>query len=115
MGNVVVIQIFPRKILNQKDNHNNIFNFFGNHLFQNTKYPVVHYPTKKPMGLRKVSLPGAEKEVRVMTFHGVTAFGVPKFPTTMFEDFAWVTKGELGNYFEDEYFNQAAWAATAEF
>lgn len=50
-----------------------------------------------------------------MTFHGVTAFGVPKFPTTMFEDFAWVTKGELGNYFEDEYFNQAAWAATAEF
>jgi hypothetical protein len=44
----------------------------------------VHYPTKKPLGLRKISLPDVEKEVRVMTFHGITAFGVPKFPTAMF-------------------------------
>ncbi len=45
--------------MNQKDNHTNIFNFMVNHLFQGTKYPVVHFPSKKPLGIRKVTMEGA--------------------------------------------------------
>lgn len=29
------------------------------HLFQGLKYPIVHYPTKKPMGIRKIHPEGA--------------------------------------------------------
>jgi hypothetical protein len=42
--------------------------------------------------------------VRVLTFRGISAFGLPKFPTTLFEDFAWVPKPHFANYFEDKYF-----------
>lgn len=89
--------------MSQKDNHSNIFNFMTNHLFQNTKYPVLHFPSKKPLGLRKVAIEGVERNVRIFTFHGISAYGLPKFPTSMFEDYAWVPKGLLANYFEDNY------------
>ena len=102
-------------MLNQKDNHTNIFNFMTHHLFQNTKYPVLHFPTKKPMAIRKAAFEGVEKQVRVLTFHGISAFGVPKYPTAMFEDYAWVPKAHLANYFDDPYHEATAWAATEEF
>lgn len=86
-----------------------------NHLFQGTKYPVVHFPTKKPMGIKKVKFEGVEREVRVLTFHGVAAFGIPKYPTNMFEDYAWVPKAHLANYFEDQYHERTAWAVTEAF
>lgn len=50
-----------------------------------------------------------------MTYHGISAFGIPKFPTSLYEDFAWVPKAHLANYFEDTYHEQAAWAATEAF
>lgn len=71
-------------MLNQKDNHNNTFNYITNHLFQNTKYPVVHFASKKPLGLRKVSMDDQEKQVRILTFHGISAYGIPKFPTNIY-------------------------------
>lgn len=31
------------------------------HLFQNTDYPVVHFPSKKPIAIRTAVLDGQEK------------------------------------------------------
>jgi hypothetical protein len=83
------------------------------HLFQATSYPLVHYPSRKPLSIRRTQREG--KEVRLMTFRGVSAFGIPQFPTANFEDFAWVPKALLGEYFEDDYFEQCAWTASHNF
>lgn len=115
MGTPPSTQRFPTKLLNQKDTHNSVFNFFTHHLFQNTKYPNVDFPTKKPCGVRKVRMEGQEKEVRMMTFKGLIAYGIPKFPTAIYEDYAWVPKPHLANYFDDDYFSQTVWAATHTF
>jgi len=92
-----------------------VFNLIATQLFQGTKYPIVHFANKKPMGIRKVMMDGYDKEVRVMTFRGVTAFGIPKFPTEVYDDFAWTPKPLFSDYFSDEYFEQTAWAATHTF
>lgn len=73
-------------------------------LFQGTKYPVVHFGNKKPMGIRKTNIDGFDKPVKIMTFKGVSAFGIPQFPAANYEDFAWVPKPLLADYFSDDYF-----------
>jgi len=82
------------------------------HLFQGTKYPVVHYPSYKPVGIRKSSLDGQEMQARIFTYRGISTFGIPQFPTALYEDFAWAPKPLLANYFDDTYFNESAWAVT---
>ena len=80
-------------------------------LFQGTKYPQVYFPTRKPMGIRKTKIDGYDQTVRVMTFKGVLSYGIPKFPTEAYQDFVWVPKPMFPKYFEDNYFQEASWAA----
>ena len=54
------------------------------HLFQSTPYPVLHFPSKKPMGIRHADIKDTGKKARVFTFKGTSAFGIPRFPTRMF-------------------------------
>ncbi len=82
------------------------------HLFQGTKYPIVHFPSNKPLGIRKTTFAGLDKQVRVLTFRGISTFGIPQFPTSSYEDFAWVPKPLLANYFDDNYFSESIWAVT---
>ena len=53
--------------------------------------------------------------MRIFTFRGLSAYGIPKFPTSVYEDFAWVPKPLLSEYFEDEYFEKSIWAVTHNF
>ena len=107
--------MFPTKLLNQRDTHTSVFNEMSLHLFQATPYPVVHFSSRKPLGCRKVNREGLKNQVRVFTFKGMSAFGIPQFPTDQYSDFAWVPKPLLANYFSDEYHQQAAWAAVQAF
>lgn len=115
MGISCSIKVFPSKILNQKDTHKSVFEFMSLQLFQSTPYPVVHFPTRKPLGSRQAAREELSKKARVFSFRGISAFGIPRFPTAMFEDFAWVPKPKLAEYFEDDYFEQSVWAATHNF
>ena len=76
---------FPTKIINQKDVHSKVFDLMSDMLFQGTKYPVVHFGNKKPMGIRKTNIDGFDKPVKIMTFKGVSAFGIPQFPAANYE------------------------------
>ena len=100
MGIFFFIQTFPSKIVSQRDTHKTIFDYMSDHLFQGTSFPVVHYPSRKPMAIRQSSRGDSSKKVRIFTFRGVSAFGIPRFPTRLFDDFAWVPKPKLSEYFD---------------
>ena len=74
----------------------------------------MYYPSKKPIGLRKTQADSGKK-IRILTYRGVTCYGIPQFPTDRYEDYAWVPKPLLSQYFEDGYFEEAVWAATHSF
>jgi hypothetical protein len=112
MGTDRKTQKFPTKVVNQKDDHLHLFHNMTQHLFQATKYPVVHYPSLKPMGIRKTSIDGYDKQVRILTFKGISTYGIPQFPTSIYEDFAWVPKPHLANYFADNYFEESIWSVS---
>ena len=112
MGTTKHTQSFPSRLLNQKDAHSHIFNQMAHTLFKGTTFPIVHWPSKKPVGVRNVEMTGQDRQVRVMTFKGVTVYGIPSFPSESFEDFAWVPKPLLADYFEEEYLGETAWAIT---
>ena len=112
MGTVPSIKTFPGRLLSQKDSHNQMFAQMTNQLFKGTGFPNVHWPSKKPVGVRTVEMEGQEREVRVMTFRGVLVYGITQFPSGQFEDYAWVPKPLLADYFSDEYHGETAWATT---
>ncbi len=84
MGISINIQKFPTRLISQKDAHLQMFFQMNQHLFQGTKYPMVHYPSTKPMAIRKANIDGQEKQARIMTYRGISTFGIPQFPTSIY-------------------------------
>ena len=63
-------------MLNQKDSHSQMFANISTQLFKGTNYPSVHWPTKKPKGIRTIEMEGKDRPVRVMTYRGILVFGI---------------------------------------